>query len=185
MRTGNRSGTVLLGCQRSSVCEVYRIRSYICRRLTPKKISIDHPLARLYICTFGYSRYFAHATALHVRLGVREQKYECSQNIAVRSTFVRHSRSIIDGPYTNEPFVRSSYYVPLLTIPFVRCWKLIWVIERPEKIRRTIIVTDLEHRGRKSLLKQMVQCVCRVFLVHASTASGSSHLSPPPLSGFT
>ena len=33
--------------------------------------------------------------ALGFRLGVREQKYECSQNISVRSTFVRYSRSII------------------------------------------------------------------------------------------
>ena len=112
--------------------------------------------------------------ALHIGLGVREQKYECLQNIAVRSTFVRYSRSIIDGPYTNEPFVRSSYYVPLLTMPFVRCWKLIWVIERPGKIRRTIIVTDLEHRGRKSLLKQMVQCVCRVFIMHCPHGRGDA-----------
>ena len=38
--TGNRSGTVLLGWERSSVCEVYRIHSYICRRLALKK----HPV---------------------------------------------------------------------------------------------------------------------------------------------
>ena len=53
VRTGNRSGTVLLGCERSSVCEVYRIRSYICRRLTPKKISPARTFVHLYIRIFA------------------------------------------------------------------------------------------------------------------------------------
>ena len=127
--------------------------------------------------------------ALGFRLGVREQQYECSQNIAVRSTFVRYSRSIIDGPYTNEPFVRYSYYFRSVICPFVRCSKLIWVIEQHGRYGGRLITLDwtdnrdgLEHRGRKSLLKQMVQCVCRVYIVHsphARTASVRIHIAAP------
>ena len=36
----------------------------------------------------------------------------------------------------NKPFVRSSYYFPLLTKPFVRSSELVWVIERQERDRR-------------------------------------------------
>ena len=44
--------------ERSSVREVYRLFLIICRRLALRKY---HPLARLCICAFGYSPYFAHA----------------------------------------------------------------------------------------------------------------------------
>ena len=60
VRTGNRSGTAVLRCEGSSVRAVFWRWPGICRRPAPKTIITD-PLACLYICTFVYSRYFAHA----------------------------------------------------------------------------------------------------------------------------
>ena len=87
-------------------------------------------------------------------IGVRERQYECSLNVAVRSTFVRCSRSIVDWPLY-ERTIRSKFVLCPITDDAFRSLLETYLGNRTTREEDTadgrglIIVTDLKHRKKQ------------------------------------